>query len=35
MYQEITAVCLDIQTQHINAFCWQNVEIWVLKLVEH
>ena len=35
MYQEIVSVCLDIQTQHIHAFCGQNVEIWVLKIVAH
>jgi len=33
MYQEIIYVCLDIETQRINAFCGQNVEIRVLKRV--
>ena len=33
LYREITAVCSQIHTMHINALCGQNVELLNVKLV--
>jgi hypothetical protein len=35
LYSEITAVCLQIHTKHMNALCGQNVEFVNVKLVVH
>ena len=35
LYREITAVCSQIHTKHINTLCWQNVEFLNVKLVVH
>jgi hypothetical protein len=35
VYKEITAVCSEIQTKHINTLCGQNVELLNVKLVVH
>jgi hypothetical protein len=35
LYREIIAVCSEIQTEHINALCGQNVELFIVKLVVH
>ena len=35
LYREITAVCSEIHTKHINTLCGQNVEIFMLNLVVH
>jgi len=35
LYREITAVCSQIQTKHINTLCGQNVELLNVKLVVH
>ena len=32
VYREIIAVCSQIQTEHINALCRQNVEFLIVKL---
>jgi len=34
LYMEITAVCFQIHTKHINTLCGQNVELLNIKLVE-
>jgi len=31
LYAEIIAVCSDIQTEHINTVCGQNVELLNVK----
>ena len=28
MYKEIIAICSEIRSNHINALCGQNVELW-------
>jgi hypothetical protein len=33
LYSEITAVCSEIHTKHINALCGQNVELLNVKLL--
>jgi len=33
MYREVTAVCSQIHTRHINILCGQNVELLNVKLV--
>jgi hypothetical protein len=33
LYREITAVCSEIHTKHINTLCGQNVEFVMLNLV--
>jgi len=33
LYREIIAVCSEIRTKHINTLCWQNVELFNVKLV--
>ena len=35
LYSEVIAVCSQIHTKHINTLCWQNVELWNVKLVVH
>ena len=35
LYMEITAVCSQIQTKHINTVCGQNVELCNVKLAVH
>ena len=35
LYREITAVCSEIHTKHINTLCGQNVELLNVKLVVH
>ena len=35
LYREITAVCSQIHTKHINTMCGQNVELLDVKLVVH
>ena len=32
LYREITAVCSQIHTKHINTLCGQNVELLNVKL---
>ena len=34
LYREITAVCSQIHTKHINTLCGQNVEFLNVKLVD-
>jgi hypothetical protein len=33
LYSEITAVCSEIHTKHINALCGRNVELLNVKLL--
>ena len=33
LYREITAVCSEIRTKHMNTLCGQNVELLSVKLV--
>jgi len=33
LYREITGVCADIHTEHINTLCGQNVEFVKVKQV--
>jgi hypothetical protein len=33
LYREITAVCSQIPTQHINTQCGQNVDLLNVKLI--
>jgi len=35
LYREITAVCSQIHTKHINTLCGQNAELLNVKLVVH
>ena len=35
LYREITAVCSQIHTKHINTLCGQNVEFMNVKLAVH
>ena len=35
LYREIIAVCSQIQTEHINTLCGQNVEVLNIKLAVH
>jgi hypothetical protein len=35
LYREITVVCSEIHTKHINAQCGQNVELLNVQLVVH
>jgi hypothetical protein len=35
LYREITAVCSQIHTKHINILCEQNVGLLNVKLVVH
>jgi hypothetical protein len=35
LYKEITAVCSEIHTKHINTVCGKNVELLNVKLVVH
>ena len=35
LYREITAVCSQIHTKHINTLCGQNVEFLNVKLPVH
>jgi hypothetical protein len=35
LYREITAVCSEINTKHVNSLCGQNVEFVNVKLVIH
>jgi len=35
LYREIIAVCSEIQTEHINTLCGQNVELPNVKLAAH
>jgi hypothetical protein len=35
LYREITAVCSQIHTKHVNTLCGQNVEFLPLNLVAH
>jgi len=35
LYREITAVCSQIHTKHINTLCGQNVELLNVKLAVH
>ena len=35
LYREITAVCSQIHTKHINKLCGQNVQLLNVKLVVH
>ena len=35
LYWEITAVCSQIHTKHINTVCGQNVELLNVKLAVH
>ena len=35
LYSEITAVCSQIHTKHINTLCGQNVELFNVKLAVH
>ena len=35
MHRQIIAVCSQIHTKHINTLCWQNVELWNVKLSVH
>ena len=35
LYTEITAVCSQIHTKHINTLCGQNVELLNVKLAVH
>jgi len=35
LYKEITAVCTQVHTTHINTLCGQNVELLNVKLVVH
>ena len=35
LYREITAVCSEIRTKHMNTLCGQNVELLSVKLVVH
>ena len=35
LYREITALCFQIHTKHINILCGQNVELLNVKLAVH
>jgi len=35
LYREITTVCSQIHTKHINTLCGQDVEFFNVKLVVH
>ena len=35
LYREITALCFQIHTKHINTLCGQNVELLNVKLAAH
>jgi len=35
LHREIIAVCPQINTEHINTLCGQNVELLNVKLVVH
>ena len=35
LYREITAICSQIHTKHINTLCEQNVELLNVKLAVH
>jgi len=35
LYREMTAVCSQIHTKHINKLCGQKVELLNVKLVVH
>jgi len=35
LYREITAVCSQIHTKHINTLCEQNIELLNVKLAVH
>jgi len=35
LYREIIAVCFQINTNHINTVCGQNVELLNVKLAVH
>jgi hypothetical protein len=35
LYGEITAVCSEIHTKHVNTLCGQNVELLNVKLAVH
>ena len=35
LYREIIAVCIKIDTNHINALCGQHVELLNAKLAVH
>jgi hypothetical protein len=35
LYGEVTAVCSQIHTKHINSLCGQNVEGLNIKMVVH
>jgi hypothetical protein len=35
LYMEISAVCSDIHTKHLNTLCGQNVELLNVKLAVH
>jgi hypothetical protein len=35
LYMEITAVCSQIHTKHINSLCGLNVELLNVKLAVH
>jgi hypothetical protein len=34
LYSETITVCSDIHTKHINTLCGQNVEFFVLNMVD-
>ena len=35
LYREITALCSEIHTKHINTVCGQNVDLLNVKLAVH
>ena len=35
LYREITAVCSQIHTKHINTLCGQSVQLLNVKLLVH
>ena len=35
LYREITAICSEIHTKHINTVCGKNVALLNIKLVIH
>jgi len=35
LYREMTAVCSQIHTKHINTLCGQNVQLLNVKMVVH
>jgi len=35
LHREITAICSEIHTKHINKLCGQNVKLLIVKLAVH